>query len=143
MAALNLVPNPSVLIVQVGVFLVNMAVVKKLFVEPYLVVRERREALTVGSKDEATRALAECETITQAIEARIVATATEAKKERERLRNAALEKRAAVLAAANAETQKTVEAVEQQIRQDLVAERAKVPSIVASLTDEVYKLALA
>ena len=33
--------------------------------------------------------------------------------------------------------------VERQIQQELAAERAKIPAVVASLTDEVYKLALA
>ena len=36
----------------------------------------------------------------------------------------------------------TVAQIEKQIKADLDAERAKVPAIVASLTDEVYKVAL-
>ena len=59
MASLILVPDPEVLAIQAGLFLVAVGVVKKLYVEPYLAVRERRQAATVGSKDEAARTLAE------------------------------------------------------------------------------------
>ena len=43
MASLELVPHPDVLVVQAGVFLANFVVVKKLLVEPYLTVRDKRE----------------------------------------------------------------------------------------------------
>ena len=42
-----------------------------------------------------------------------------------------------------ATAKKLVAEVEKQIQQDLVSEKAKVPAIVKSLTEEVYKLALA
>jgi F0F1-type ATP synthase membrane subunit b/b' len=143
MAAVNLVPNPAVLVVQAGVFLVNLVLVKKLYVEPYLRVRDRREAMTVGSRDEAARALAECDTVAQALEARLNAAMTDAKKARDRVREAALTKRTDMLSAAEAEARQAVDAVERQIQQEVATERAKVPAVVASLTDEVYKLALA
>ncbi len=143
MATLNLVPNPTVLAVQAGVFLANLIVVKKLLVEPYLTVRDRREALTVGSKDEAQKILGDCEKISLDMAARLSGAADEAKKEREKIRDAANVKRNAALTAAAAEAKKLVAEVEKQIQQDLVGEKAKVPAIVKSLTDEVYKLALA
>ena len=143
MATLNLVPDPGVLVVQGGIFLVAMGVVKTLFVGPYLKVRERREAATVGSKDEAIKALAEADAISRMIEDRLAAAASEAKAARERVRDAATAKRDQLLAAATAEANAAVAAVERQIQQDVAAERTKVPGVVAQLTDEVYKLALA
>lgn len=143
MASLNLVPNPTVLAVQAGLFLVNCFVVKKLYVEPYLRVRDRREALTVGSKDEAVRALSESDALAQKIEARISAAMLEAKAERERIRQVALANRDTLVADATAESRRNVEAVERQIQQEVAGERLKIPQIVASLTAEVYKLALA
>jgi len=143
MAALNLVPDPEVLVVQAGIFLVALGVVKKLYVEPYLKVRERRLAATVGSKDEATKALGECDTIAQGIEQRLSGAASEAKAARETVRNAANLRRDELIAAATAEANAAVAAVEKDIQGELARERAKVPAVVAQLTDEVYSLALA
>jgi F-type H+-transporting ATPase subunit b len=143
MASLNLVPDPEVLVVQAGVFLVALGVVKKLYVEPYLKVRERREAATIGSKDEAAQTLVECAKISNQIEARLAAAAVEAKAARETVKVAALERQAAIMATATAEANATVAAVEQQIQRELAGELAKIPAVVSQLTDEVYKLALA
>lgn len=143
MASLNLVPNPPVLAVQAVVFLVGLAVVKKLFVEPYLSVRDKREKLTVGNKDEAQKLFQEAERVAQDVTTRISVAVDEAKKARGKTRDAAIAKRQAALAVAEGESKQLIAAVEKQIQQDLAEEKAKVPAIVKSLTDEVYKLALA
>ncbi len=143
MASLNLVPNPPVLAVQAVVFLMGLAVVKKLFVEPFLELRDKREKLTVGSKDEAVKLLAEADRVSLDITAKLNTAITEAKQAREKTRDAAIDKRTAALSAAEGESKKFLAEVESQIRQDLAQEKAKVPAIVKSLTDEVYKLALA
>jgi F0F1-type ATP synthase membrane subunit b/b' len=143
MASLNLVPNPPVLAVQAAIFLTGLVVVKKLFVEPYLTVRDKREKLTLGSKDEAQKLLAECDRISQDITAKLNQAVADAKQARDKVREAALAKRQTALSAAEGDSKKLVAEVENQIKQDLAAEKAKVPAIVKSLTDEVYKLALA
>lgn len=143
MASLNLVPNPPVLAVQAVVFLTGLVVVKKLFVEPYLTLRDKREVLTVGSKDEAQKLLQETDRISQEITAKLNVAISDAKQAREKIRDAALTKRNAALGAAEGESKKLVQEVENQIKQDLAAEKAKVPAIVKNLTEEVYKLALA
>ena len=142
MASLELVPHPSVLAVQVGVFLANLVVVKKLWVEPYLLVKERRQKLTVGSKDEATRLLAEAEKVAEEINSKLLTAASEAKASREGVREAALQRRTQILAAADAEAKAYVGTVERQVKEELMRERGKVPAVVHKLTDEVYTLAL-
>ncbi len=143
MASLNLVPNPPVLAVQAVIFLTSLVVVKKLFVEPYLELRDKREKLTVGSKDQALRLLEETDRVSLDITSKLNAAITEAKQAREKIRDAAIEKRTSALSAAEGESRKFLAEVETQIKQDLAQEKAKVPAIVKSLTDEVYKLALA
>jgi F0F1-type ATP synthase membrane subunit b/b' len=142
MAALNLVPNPPVLVVQAGIFLANLAIIKKLYVDPYLSVRDRRDAQTLGNKDAATAALSQAEAVQAKISESLSAAADAAKKARDAQRATAIEKRNAVLKAAEAEAQAQVAAVEKQIQAELQSEKAKVPGIVASLTQEVYQLAL-
>jgi F0F1-type ATP synthase membrane subunit b/b' len=143
MATLNLIPNPPVLAVQAGIFLLNIVVVKKLMLEPYLKIRDRRDQLTVGSKDSAEKATREADTATAEIHTRLTGAATEAKAEREKLREVALERKATIVTKAEAEARATVAAAETEIKQAMAQEKTKVPAIVKQLTDEVYRLALA
>ena len=55
MSSLNLTPNPSILLVQLGLFLANLFVIKKLILQPYLALRARREAMTTGNAGEAQK----------------------------------------------------------------------------------------
>ena len=143
MATFEIVPHPAVLLVQVGVFLAGTVVVKKLFVEPYMALRDKREALTIGNKDEATRALAESDAIATRLEQRLAALTLDMKQAREKSRDEALTRRDAVIAAAQVEARNEVAKVETLVAADLAAERTKIPSIINKLTEEVYALALA
>ena len=142
MATLNLIPNPMVLGAQIGVFYLNFIAVKKLFVKPYLSVRDRRQALTFGSQDEANKALASCDRISKDIESRYITSAIEAKEDREQLREQAQIARQTLLGRAEKDAKSEVANVEKQIREELAVEKAKIPGVIESLSDEVYKLAM-
>jgi F0F1-type ATP synthase membrane subunit b/b' len=142
MASLEIIPNLDVLVVQGCIFAANLVVVKKLLVEPYIAVRDRREKLTIGSKDEASSALADAEGVSKAIGQRLESASTDAKKARDALRETALQRRQALLTEAEGLAKKHIEAIEADIKAELQRERSKIPSTVASLTDEVYKVAL-
>lgn len=143
MSTLNLIPNPPVLAVQAGIFLLNIFIVKKLILEPYLKVRDRRYALTIGSKEAAERASRDAESVASFIAAAITKTTGDVKNEREKIRDAALQKKAAIVASAEADAKAAIAAAEQEIRQDLAQEKLKIPAIVNQLADDVYRLALA
>jgi F0F1-type ATP synthase membrane subunit b/b' len=143
MASIELIPKFPVLIVQTGVFLASFVVVKKLLAEPYLAVKERRQRLTGGNKEEAVELLRKADALSQRVNDRLLDAAAKAKKERDDARAVALEKRQGQLSAAEAEARAHVDSVSREIAKDVEAEKAKIPSIVASLTQEVYKAALA
>jgi F0F1-type ATP synthase membrane subunit b/b' len=138
-AGFEIAPNPTVLLAQAVIFAANLVVVKKLFIAPYLRVRDERDSLTVGSKDAADKAVVEAELIGKGIDERIVAASEVARREREVLRQTALEKRQALLEAAEAEGKRTIAEMEKQIQQDLMTERQKIPAIVAELSTQVYQ----
>lgn len=143
MASLELIPKVPVLVVQGAVFLANIVIVKKLLVEPYLQVKDRRDKVTVGSKDDAVRFLAEAERVSQHIAERLQTAYDAAKAEREKIRAAALAKRDTIVSAAEKEAKAHMDVMERQVRDSLDQEKQKVPAIVKSLTDEVYRIALA
>ena len=59
MAELSLVPNPTLLVVQTGIFLNNVWLVNTLILKPYQKLKAARDQDTVGNQDEARRALKE------------------------------------------------------------------------------------
>lgn len=48
MAQLDLIPNPMIVAAQFGVFSAALVAVKKLYITPYLKLREQREGATTG-----------------------------------------------------------------------------------------------
>ncbi len=131
------------LVVQIGVFLAGAAVVKKLLVEPYISVRDRRDRSTIGNRDEANQILVRCESIAQDIAGKLGAAANAAKQAHHVTRAAATKKSQETVEAAQVASKARIEAMEQQVSQELASERAKIPQIVAALSDDLYQVALA
>jgi len=142
MATLELIPKVPVLIVQTGVFLANIVVVKKLFVDPYLKLQDRRDAMTIGNQEGATKILAECESITRNVTTKLEAAYAEAAAAREVVRTNTLAKKTEMLKTAEAESRAYVEAIEKDIQQEVAREKQKIPAIVDSLTQEFFEQTL-
>ena len=117
MAQLVLVPNPVVMAVQAGVFIAGAVIIKKLMIEPYLSVRDRREKLTVGNRDEAAMILNRCEIIAADVNKRLIQAAQTAHKAKEATRNSALERRNAIISAAEDESKATIARITAEINQ--------------------------
>ena len=142
MAELSLVPNVSVIAVQTVVFLTNLVVVKKLFVEPYLTLKDRRDKLTTGSQSDAAALTLANEQAVIKIETAIQTAAREASKARELLRQEASVKRSTIIKQAEAEAAATISSVTKQIADDLNEQKSSVPGLVKQLTAEVYQVAI-
>lgn len=142
MASLNLVPNPAVMAVQAGIFLTAIAIIKKLMLDPYMKLREKRVALTSGSQEDAENALAECDKISLTIKEKIQAAASEAKEAREFVREAALAKKTSILTDADQAVKSTVSKASEQIAAELAEEKQKIPAVVKAVSDQFYNVAL-
>ena len=59
MSSLNLTPNPVIIAAQTAIFLLNAFVIKKLILQPYLEVLNKRRALTSGKTKKADELMAE------------------------------------------------------------------------------------
>lgn len=142
MATLELVPKIPVLLVQAGIFLANIVIVKQLFVAPFLKLKDRRDALTIGNQDVAVKILAECEALTKEIAAKLDAAYTNASITRESIRAASLVKKTEVIKGAEAEARAFVDSIETEIKREIESEKQKIPAIVNSLTQEFYQRTL-
>lgn len=142
MAELNLVPNLTVVAVQTGIFITNLVIVKKLIVEPYFMLREKRDAMTSGAQGDAARLLSESEAMARKIEERLQTTSSEASAMREKVRQAAVQKAEEIRKAAETETKSAVAKVTAEIAAEVSKQRAGIPDAVRKLSEEVYKLAV-
>ncbi len=138
MAQLNLVPDPAVVGVQIGLFIVNMAVVKKLYLEPYLRLRAKRDALTTGSQADASRLMFECDEIARKVQSSIEEAAAAASSERERIKSAAVSRRTEIIKTAEEKARAEVESVTSRIQSELAEQRALLPKVVSELTAQVF-----
>lgn len=138
MAQLNLVPDPAIVGTQIVIFVANMAIVKKFFVEPYLKLRSKRDALTTGSQAEAARLLYESDQIAKKVEDAINDAVLAAASERDRIKALANEKRAEIVRAAEEKVKSEVGAVSSRIKAELSEQRTLLPQVISTLTNEFF-----
>ncbi len=139
MSAFNLSPNPAVMIVQAGVFLTAIAVVKKLYLEPYLRVRGRRDAMTTGSKAHADELVDRNNQLTKQITSRVSEAHQSTRQLREELIKSAATNKQKIVSSAEDEAKATVDAMRTQITQDIKAAQAQIPDVVRNVSDTVYR----
>lgn len=139
MAALNLDPNPLIIAAQMGIFIGAVVVVKKLMVEPYLRVKNKRDGLTVGSTDHAKTLVAENEKISADIQGQLQDAFQYAKKVKETALDSAEAKSREILASAKTHIEAESTKLEQELKGNLAEETGKAKSFVDNLATEVYQ----
>ena len=100
MASLDLSPNPTVMMVQAGLFLVNFVAVKKLILEPYLKVADAREKLTSGDQAEAAAVLEKSDSGMRQVSEKLEAARDEARNRAQEILSIALTQRDELVQAA-------------------------------------------
>jgi len=139
MAELSLVPNPTLLVVQTGIFLTNVWLVNTLILKPYQKLKAARDQATVGNQDEARRTLQEVTTISEAIKQKTTAALEQARQSIKSARDQAQNQQAQLTAAANAESQTFLDGFRTDLKTNLASERAKSNEILGTLSDEIFK----
>jgi F0F1-type ATP synthase membrane subunit b/b' len=136
MSSLNLTPNPIVMAIEAGVFLVNFVVVKKLLLDPYLTVSAKRKQLTEGNQSAAEHLEIENQKSVQKIQSQLNLVADESRALRDQAIENAKIKRDQVVHSASAEATMTIEGMRKELHQELGQERARIPALVDQLTKE-------
>jgi len=139
MAELSLVPNPTLLVVQTGIFLTNVWLVNTLILKPYQKLKAARDQATVGNQDEARRTLQEVTTISEAIKQKTTAALEQARQSIKSARDQAQNQQAQLTAAASAESQTFLDGFRTDLKTNLASERAKSKEILGTLSDEIFK----
>ncbi len=136
MSTLNLTPNPTVMVIEAGVFLVNFFVVKKMLLEPYISVSEKRKQMTEGNQSQAEHLELENQKAAEQIQSRLVQVVDESRTVSKQTVEQAKAKRDELVHAASTEASSTIERLRSELKKELDAERARVPALVEQLTRE-------
>ena len=139
MSTLNLHPNLPVMIVQAGLFFTNLYVVKKLMLVPYLKVREKRLALTIGTAEAAKDQNVKNEQAASNLSARIQNAVDQARANYQKALAEAQGERNQILTRAEQTAREQLKGIETQIAADLARERADIPKVLATLSDLAFK----
>lgn len=142
MSSLQLVPNPTVIAVQAGVFMANFVIVKKLYLDPYLRVSGKREALTEGSQEESAEIERQNAQTSANMEAQLRELNEMTHKHRQSLNSEADDKSSKILALAEKEAQQIIADVQEQIKAAVAKESENIPETVEELTSAIYKQTL-
>lgn len=136
MSSLNLTPNPTVMIIEAGVFLVNLWVVKKLLLEPYLGVSAKRKQLTEGSQSLAENLEIENQKAIQKIQSQLNQVVDETRSLRDQTIQKAKIDRDTLVHGASDDASRTIESMRQELSRELASERTRIPALVDTLTKE-------
>jgi F0F1-type ATP synthase membrane subunit b/b' len=139
MANLNLLPNPAVLAFQSAVFLANLVVVKKFFLNPYLKIRDRKFAATYGAQEVAQRYLGENEKIVSALEVKLDSSRTIIRDETQKMLDQAKAQRDHLIKNAEQASKSYLDETIKGLVSDFNAEKAKVPDLVKNIVPGLYQ----
>lgn len=139
MAELNLIPNPTLLVVQSTVFLANVWIVNSFILKPYQKLKESRDKLTTGRQDESKAVRVEIANRLDAMKQQTSAAFEQARQMLSSAREQAAKRQAEILSAAHTEAEATLNQFRVALKSNLDQERAKAPQVVNELAGEVFK----
>ena len=138
MSELNLIPNPRVLATNTAIFLVNLVVMKKLFMDPYLAMRDKRHALTGKQHGTAAGLLVESESLERQIKSQMAQALDIARTIRAESKARASAKRDETIQAAEASAKRTIADAHATMAAVLKHEQEKLPQLIGQLASAVY-----
>ena len=138
MATLNPIPNPAVMIVQAGTFLIGLVIVTKTILEPYLQVRKHRLSQTQGKKEEAEFILSENQRKLREVQEKIQEAVVQAKDIQTAHKIQALKERDEILKQAEKHSLEIIAQTKNRIQEEIRIERQKIPAIVDSLVKVMF-----
>ena len=138
MSTLNPIPNPMVMLVQGGIFLVSLFVIKKTILEPYLQVKKFRYYQTQGKHEEIERLLLENQKKLNEVNEKIQAAVVKAKESQIAHKTQALKERDEILKEAEQSSHEIIAQTKQRVQEEIRAEREKIPMIVDNLVRVLF-----
>ena len=142
MSGLNLSPNPVVLLVQSGLFLTGLVIVKKLFVVPFMKIKKHREHLTIGTKSDIQTIQLKNEIDQKSLIDKLAQAKLEALSDGNRIRQKAFVERGRIVEAAQLESKRILTEFEAKLDKALNVEAEKLPKVVAEVARSCFEVTI-
>ncbi len=142
MASLNLVPNPPVLITQLIIFISNLFIIKKFFIQPYLELKKLRDASTKGKHEESLSISNRSKEIADEIEKKIFSTQSEALQIIKTKVNEGKSAREKISEEFKSKSESLIKEKSKVIDEEFKSAQREIESSIGKLTEEIYKKVL-
>ena len=142
MAALNLIPNFTIVASQAVLFSVNLYVVSKLWVQPYLGLRKKQKAFTVDVQTSAETALGACRARLNDLEQQLQQERISLASWQEQEKQKALHMEKELLEASRKEAVVRMDRYRFELRSHLEEEKNKIPLFVSELSQQCLSIVL-
>ena len=139
MAKLDLQPDLSLIVVQSGLFLINLYIVNFFFVKPFLLLKRKRDEVTRDRLREAEAKAKERELLLKKIEGQLGEALLAGTKRKEEIVKQALAEQKDIIAKAREAASLHVKQIKEEIEKKLQKECNRVPSLVSGLAGDIYK----
>jgi F0F1-type ATP synthase membrane subunit b/b' len=140
--AFELVPNPTILVVQTGMFFAAAGVVKKLYVDPYLKLKAKRDEKTSIANIKGSLTVDEFESKKNNIKSKLNETRQKASQAMDSVKKSAELEREKILAAARESLEKESREKLKALSEDFRKENEKVGSVALASAEKMAKILL-
>ena len=142
MSGMNLSPTPAVILVQAGLFLASVYSVKRLFVEPYLRLKDKRDHATISQKAKAQELVLQNEELASTVHAKFESAKDQVHAQVAEIREEMKSKREELLGVADSKAREMLTKVRVEIAAVLDEERKKMSASIPKLTEQLYQKTL-
>lgn len=139
LAVLDLSVDPQILLIQSAIFLTNVVVIKKLMLDPYVLLRQKRDSETIGKEKQTMEAQKELVEKEVRYSDKIKSALSQAKLQKEQKRQGYLKQQKAEIDALKADVDSMIQKSREALRSQIQEEKAKIPDLVKKLAAEVYE----
>ena len=136
---MKIIPELWPTLISAIIFLINLFIIKKLYVGPYLALNEKRHELTEGLKEKAETMQAQATQSMDALEKKLKEVTAETKVFTNEKRKQAQEQANSLVNETKQKAVQDIKAARENVKKLLVAEKAKIIEKTTPLVESVYK----
>ena len=141
-ASPTLVPDPTVMVVQAGIFLTAIYTVNKLYLQPYLKLRGTRDDATSGLVERSNRLSETNEKLMSKIDLEIAEAKTKAKNQAKTIREEAKSRREGIVIEAEKAASLFTKAASTELTKKIAEEESKLAGKLSEITDAMLQKVL-
>ena len=138
MSQFNLMPNPTIVGIQFCIFMIVLVIIRNFFLKPYKLLREKRQALTIGTKQEGEALFEKNEQLLNEIDTTIKEGQKQAKELYQEISSSSKAQSEKLVIDSEKNLQQELQKIQEQIRNDMKEVHEEVINSSKKISKEVY-----